>query len=717
MHRVTPGTVSSPRVQDIRHSTPPQSQAKISRWLYATLWMFMVLLHALSAVFLICCAKLYWLMENEYLDYFATLLAPSRDRHFRVVGTALGIIGAAHALQLLTHLGASIISQRLAVRSLNLGSDSMSLITLVIHGLARLGRWVVHHWRISQDGVQQPQYQRGSSMRRGALSNEAYGRIFAIRKTIEIATQVPNGYLYSTLIARSWINHAKVALLVINCWSAFIIHGMLVKNEPVITRIAPARLPVPRRSLRFLAVVVDASLAVATGILLPSAIFFPYLLQFDFETLDFPDTLLYGDTAFPNLVLENRAFFAISWANAVMKGVPHVSAFLCLLSIASMLDAASKPESTSPAIRGPRSPRRNNKRSTVATASYRALMRATNNVQSSTKLIRHVHRLSAPLLFMVTGAVVLGLHLDAHYGRVNGDMDIMNSFCLQRMHQWLAPNFSCAVVKYNCYREGVSSPLSESLDWLEREAVRSLMFLHCSAFVMPSIIREFPYLMGVELWNTTLLSWGEEAAVSAKLHPNLLFAIFSFVNMTRIPTGILQQPLPEQLTDLEFIHTNLTTLPDEIEHSWKSVELVYIEHSKLNPFPAVLMQLPFLSELSLIDNKFESIPKDVLLSGASTYFYDLALSKNPLKTLPEARTEDFDVSNLALEFTKLRDLPEWVTTNVWESVSLGGSPVCEDTNINIPEIAVCGDNDDAWDPLGEERYPTAFTSLSRSLYA
>ncbi|KAG6941441.1 hypothetical protein JG688_00018671 [Phytophthora aleatoria] len=62
----------------------------------------MVLLHALCSAFLICSAKLYWLMENEHLDYFAGLLAPERDRHFRVVGTALGILGAIHGLQLLS---------------------------------------------------------------------------------------------------------------------------------------------------------------------------------------------------------------------------------------------------------------------------------------------------------------------------------------------------------------------------------------------------------------------------------------------------------------------------------------------------------------------------------------------------------------------------------------------------------------------------------------
>ncbi|EGZ12792.1 hypothetical protein PHYSODRAFT_512348 [Phytophthora sojae] len=565
----------------------------------------MMVLHALCGAFLLACAKLYWIMENKYLDYFATLLAPARDRHFRVVGTALGVLGAAHGLVFLNHLGASVYAGRLTVRPVNFGSD-------------------------------------------------AYGRVFAARKTVEIATQIPNAYLYSTLIARPWINHVKVALLVTNCWSAFIIHRMLIKSESVDKRVAPSISSTSHQSVRFLAVVVDTFLSVATGILLPGAIIIPYMLVFDFKNLDFPDSLLYGDTSFANLILENRAFFAISWGNAVMKGVPHLSAFLCLMALASMLDS---------------------------------------------RLVRFVHRVVAPSIFLVTGITMLTLHLVAQFAPITGEMEVIRSFCLQRMHPWLAPNVSCAVIKYNCYREGVASPPVTALDLLERESVRSLMFLHCSELIIPPIIQEFSSLMGIELWNTTLVRWGEEAALSAQFHPRMIYMIFSFVNMTSLPVGILRPPLPEQLIDLEFIHTNLTTLPDEVGEAWINVQLVYMEHSQLNQFPTVLMTLPVLAELSLIDNRFETMPDDVLLTAASTYFYDLAFSKTPLRKLPEARSEDFYISYLALEYSQVTEIPAWIETNVWESVA----------------VVLCGENDDTWDPLGEERYPTQYIEPSRSL--
>ncbi|EGZ18285.1 hypothetical protein PHYSODRAFT_502171 [Phytophthora sojae] len=546
----------------------------------------MTFLHALCAAFLLSCAKLYWIMENEYLNYFANLLAPVRDRHFRTVGAALGVLGAAHGLLLLSHIGASISARQLT----------------------------------------------------------AYARVFAARKLVEIATQVPNAYLYSTLIARPWINHSKVALVVANCWSAFLIHQILLRSGSA------------RMSVRVVAIVIDSLISVATAIVLPSAIFLPYAMQFDYKNLSFPMSLLYGDTEFLNLVLENRAFFFMSWTNALITAVPHASAFL------------------------------------VATATFDVLSRATTRMQTSTRL----HRIVIPTIFVTTGAVVLVLHLEAQYGVVNGDIEVIKSMCLQQMHPWLASNFSCAIVKYNCYRAMVQTPPLDSLYWLEREMLRRITFMHCPALVVPPIIREFPSLMGIEIWNATLERWGEEAALSAQLHENMLFVMFVFVNMTGIPDGILQSPLPKQLRDLEFVHTNLTTITEDVIEPWSGVSIIYIEHSQLNEFPTMFKHLPELSELSLINNKITAMPIDFLLTAIPTYYYSLSFSRNPLRELPEAHNGDLYISYLTLEFTQLRELPD---------------------DPKFPRTALCGKNEQDWDPLGDDRYPMHLIQPFRSLAA
>ncbi|KAF4037081.1 hypothetical protein GN244_ATG10932 [Phytophthora infestans] len=152
------------------------------------------------------------------------------------------------------------------------------------------------------------------------------------------------------------------------------------------------------------------------------------------------------------------------------------------------------------------------------------------------------------------------------------------------MHPWFAQNYSCAVIKYNCHAQGNTSAPSGALDWLEREALRTIVFMHCSAFIMPESIQEFSSLMGIELWNTTLVQWGEESALSNDLHPMMLFIIMGYVNMTEVPAGILRSPPLARITDLEFTHTNLTALPDSVAESWSNVEVLYIEHSQLDQF-------------------------------------------------------------------------------------------------------------------------------------
>ncbi|KAF4046167.1 hypothetical protein GN244_ATG01393 [Phytophthora infestans] len=102
--------------------------------------------------------------------------------------------------------------------------------------------------------------------------------------------------------------------------------------------------------------------------------------------LNFPPAMLYGDTAFPNLVLENRAFFFLSWANTTMKMVPHLSLYLCLEGIASMLHSSRLPDFPTPpgpSVQGAPNARQLIKRSLIASASLRALMQISKSVQTS----------------------------------------------------------------------------------------------------------------------------------------------------------------------------------------------------------------------------------------------------------------------------------------------------------------------------------------------
>ncbi|RLN94526.1 hypothetical protein BBJ28_00006623 [Nothophytophthora sp. Chile5] len=546
---------------------------------------------------------------------------------------------------------------------------------------------------------------------------ELYSRSFAARKIVEIVTQIPHSYLDSTLIARPWINRLKVALVVTNCWGSFAVHRLLLTSETS-RQVAPSsrsRANDKEHSppLRFAIVVVDALLTTSAGVLLPSAIFLPYLLQFDVELFTFPPELMYGDTAFPNLVLENRAFFAISWFDAVVKSVPHIGVLLCLRTLSAMLETPPPCLPLSPSTQSsPVASLSRIRRLALSSTSSRLLASASHGLWTSTKLIRRLHRVLVPLFFLTAGAGVVLVHLNAQLEVLDHNSDGIRSMCIQQMRPWFAADLSCSVLTYNCYSQREASPPPEAFDRLEREALRSVIFSHCSAFEMPPSIRELPSILGIELWNVTLVDWGLSAALSAEKHPVLAFLVFAHVSMTAIPVGILQSPLPERLTDFEFSHTNLTTLPEEATESWTHVELLYLEHSQIRTFPSALMQLPVLSELSLIDNPIEALPGEILTTATSIEYYDLAFSRNPLMRLPDEANEGANINFLALEGTQLVALPVWIATNVNEVVSLGDSPICDDGgDPQLPETVVCTKADE----LGEERYPAALVGPFRRL--
>ncbi|KAG6944571.1 hypothetical protein JG687_00017789, partial [Phytophthora cactorum] len=76
-------------------------------------------------------AKLYWVLENDYINCFANRLAPG-DRHCRVLSAAFGVLGAAHALQFVESHRSFRFALKLTVRTVNFGSDSLSFVCIIL---------------------------------------------------------------------------------------------------------------------------------------------------------------------------------------------------------------------------------------------------------------------------------------------------------------------------------------------------------------------------------------------------------------------------------------------------------------------------------------------------------------------------------------------------------------------------------------------------------
>lgn len=237
---------------------------------------------------------------------------------------------------------------------------------------------------------------------------------------------------------------------------------------------------------------------------------------------------------------------------------------------------------------------------------------------------------------------------------------------------WFTTGYPCSTYMYNCYRQGTASPDEDSWKVIDEQSLLYLTISHCHALEMPRRLQDFPNLIGVQLHSTTLLEWGKESAISATKHTHMLVLVIARTNMTGIPEGIFQ-PLPAALMDIEFSHTNLTSLPSSLHEKWHPIATLYIEHSLIAEFPQTLLYLK-PTELSLRGNLIEQLPE---IADMHQYFYSLALSANPLRALPESIGEGTFFSNVSAENTLLETLPAWTQASIDGTLYLYGTPYCE----------------------------------------
>ncbi|KAF1333270.1 hypothetical protein FI667_g2768, partial [Globisporangium splendens] len=303
--------------------------------------------------------------------------------------------------------------------------------------------------------------------------------------------------------------------------------------------------------------------------------------------------------------------------------------------------------------------------------------------------------------FVFVGTVILVAHIVAVQPRSGA----ASSGCKDARYPWFTSKFSCAIYEFNCYRQESVTPEETTLEFLNEGTLTVLLPTHCPALVVPKSIQNFPNLLGMEIYNSTIVEWSKEAALSPSIHQKMVFFVFSRVNMTGLPDGILQ-PLPEKLQDMEISITNLTSLPDTLHKTWYAMSVLHLEYSQIQMFPETLYKMVGLSDFSMIGNQLEYVP-DLLSLKAELFF--LALSHNPLTSLPKAAESGAGLAceHFSLEGTNLEEIPGWMDTSIGELVYLSGSPVCAPRSGGKAAVTarsgkfVCDQVDDR----GDGRYP------------
>ncbi|KAJ0394020.1 hypothetical protein ATCC90586_002752 [Pythium insidiosum] len=658
------------------HVKPPlrQEHARVvvqlsSRW-YRAVWLAIWATHALCSAFVGGAAWLYWYADRPYLTYFADLVAPKPQRHFHTAGSVCVALAALQAASCLEMIVLSLLSRRLV-----LSRGEFYLLRQTRVNMVDRTRPEALPSPLTQSFLRFPwaacQFLWWACFtRRGILGVDSpfFEIVFTVRECFEVALQTYQAYLMSGRITEPSLNAAFVALLTLNCWIISLLQRTL-HRRPAVARCA--------------CLVADVAINACANMLIPCLILAPYVRAWDAQQFTYDIGLLYDDLWFTNMVMEHRMLFAVSRLDVFSKLVPHGKMLLCLIKIRSLVERARDRKPVVPRASDDTQPRKN--------SLSLHLVPPKMDMRSRRTLIVH-------LILVAWGIGVLAAHLHA-----NNAAPPASSGCKQVMHPWFASTFSCATLEVNCYRLRSDTMPNDFLVGLHPAYLLSVVFSHCGALEMPTDIQRFPNLIGVEIYNATLASWSADAALQPSNHQSLAFLLVIRVSLTVLPAGIMG-PLPETLTDVEFVFTNLTTLPEDLHERWNGMATFYLEYSHLSAFPQTLCRLP-VYDLSLIGNRIETIPE--LTQLPTTEFYTLALSRNPLRELPAALPADITFAFLMLEETNLAaPLPSWVEQRVQERVYLSGSACCLSANetegaCGVHGVGTCIERD----PRGEGRYP------------
>ncbi|GLE07286.1 hypothetical protein PINS_up017416 [Pythium insidiosum] len=256
--------------------------------------------------------------------------------------------------------------------------------------------------------------------------------------------------------------------------------------------------------------------------------------------------------------------------------------------------------------------------------------------------------------------------------------------CRRRLRGWFATadQATCALLVVHCGHERISGradELTRRLTGLDRETLDFLVLAHCSSVEMPRLLSEFHGLRRLELFNSTLVSWGPDAAITTARHPTLRAVRLIATNMSALPAGLVHADVPAAFSALRIIQSNLSSLPPDIGDVWCDVPFAWFEVSAtpLRELPASMRRLS-TRELVLRKNQLTTIDGDVL---ADARLRSLTLSGNPLQQLPSAVGDMSKLVALALEKTSVASSPAWLSA--WllrqrgnERVTLFGSPLC-----------------------------------------
>ncbi|KAG6961199.1 hypothetical protein JG687_00007809, partial [Phytophthora cactorum] len=354
------------------------------------------------------------------------------------------------------------------------------------------------------------------------------------------------------LLSRDSLNRAYVSLLVLNCWSTSIVHYVFHSKTA---------------SRRLWALICDCILDLVTSVGITSVLLVVYSSEFIIEQDGYASYKWYDEVWIVHVVSEFQILMVPSWGDFAMRVIFAFSMITNMTNMKNLLTAEKA--SSSKTLRSAKSMTNHGISSIVP------LTPTTADLKLAYRRNKFHVSWFSQILFFAWGILILGLHLYA-------ESIPTFSQCKMQVKPWFSSKSSCSFLVINCYKSKISG-MEDEIDALwspfDPTTISSLVIRHCSRLEIPSKLTEFSGLKYLKVYNSTILNWQEDAAISQVHHPSLLMLFLVRVNMTNceLPAGLYRDQLPITLRDIEICMTNMRTLPDDLDLTWPHFATIYIE--------------------------------------------------------------------------------------------------------------------------------------------
>jgi hypothetical protein len=146
----------------------------------------------------------------------------------------------------------------------------------------------------------------------------------------------------------------------------------------------------------------------------------------------------------------------------------------------------------------------------------------------------------------------------------------------------------------------------------EYSTMARMVIRHCPALTVSTTINELHYITAFKVYNSTVVSWTEDAAFNQADHLAMQNVYFVRTNFTGggLPPGMISSRFPQNIRNIVTSVTNIATLPGNLHEVWPSRISLFFEMSRISTIPDTIIKLK-VSMLSLAGSPLTDVPVEL----------------------------------------------------------------------------------------------------------